>query len=82
LKSVKEKPEYDFLVNTGVYIMEPGVLKDIPRNKFYDATDLIKEYISKKKKIGVYPISEKSWLDMGQWEEYQKNIKVFESRVK
>jgi hypothetical protein len=26
-------------------------------------------------KIGVFPISEESWIDVGQWEEYQKAIK-------
>jgi len=80
LKSIKEKPEYDFLVNTGSYILEPDVLRDIPRNKIYHATDLITAYIEKGKKIGVYPVSEKSWLDMGQWEEYQKNLKKFEAK--
>jgi len=78
LRRIKEKPEYDFLVNTGSYIMEPSVLKAIPKNKCYHATDLIGDYIARKKKIGVYPVSEKSWLDVGQWEEYHKNLKNFE----
>jgi dTDP-glucose pyrophosphorylase len=53
------------------------VINDIPKNKVYNITDLINDYLVKGKEIGVYPISEKSWLDMGQLEEYQKSIKIF-----
>jgi len=80
LKKIREKPEYDFLVNTGMYVLEPQVLKDIPENKFYHITDLINDYRKKGKKIGVYPISEKSWLDIGQLEELQEIVKRFEMK--
>lgn len=76
LKTIKEKPEYDFLVNTGMYILNPDILQFIPKNKSFDMTDLIKRLKEKKKRIGVYPISEKSWIDVGQWEEYRKAINV------
>ncbi|MGF7059791.1 nucleotidyltransferase family protein [Brassicibacter mesophilus] len=69
VKQMDEKPEYDYLVNTGMYILEPEVLNDIPEDKFYHITDLVNTYISKGDKIGVYPISEGSWLDMGQFKE-------------
>ena len=77
LKGIKEKPEYDFLANTGMYVLESETLRDIPKNKFYHITDLINDYMKKGEKIGVYPISEKSWLDMGQWEELQNMLKKF-----
>ena len=71
VQKMTEKPEYDFLVNTGMYILEPEVLEDIPEDTFYHITDLINEYIDKGDKIGVYPISEGSWLDMGQFKEME-----------
>ncbi|MDD5679944.1 MAG: sugar phosphate nucleotidyltransferase [Candidatus Omnitrophica bacterium] len=74
LKKIDEKPEYDFLVNTGMYLMEKKVLKYIPSQKIFHATDLIKEVKKHNGRIGVYPISEKSWLDIGQWEEYKKVV--------
>ncbi|MDD5530151.1 MAG: nucleotidyltransferase family protein [bacterium] len=77
LKSIEEKPEYNFLVNTGMYILEPEILKDIPDNKFYNITDLICSYNQAGKKIGVYPISEKAWLDIGEWGELQETLKRF-----
>ena len=27
--------------------------------------------------VGAYPVSEKSWLDVGQWESYQKTARGF-----
>ena len=76
LKNIKEKPEYDFLVNTGMYILNPDILQFIPKYKSFDMTDLIKCLKEKKKKIGVYPISEKLWIDIGQWEEYRKAVSM------
>lgn len=80
LEDIQEKPEYDFLAITGLYVLEPAVLQDIPKNKAYDMTDLIKDYIRKGKKIGVYPLSEKSWFDMGQLEGLQDMLGKFAER--
>lgn len=66
LVGISEKPGYDHLVSTGMYVMEPGVLDDIPRDHFYHITDLLNDYIARGVKVGVYPVSEKSWMDMGQ----------------
>ena len=71
LTAIKEKPEFDFLVNTGMYLMKPNVLKFIPKNVFCNMTDLINDLISNNMSIGVFPISEKSYIDVGQWEEYK-----------
>lgn len=69
-----EKPEYDFLVNTGMYILEPETLNDIPENTFYHITELISYYIEKGEKIGIYPVSDKEWLDMGQFKEMENML--------
>ena len=52
-----------------MYVLEPGVLDDIPRDCFYHITDLINDYIARGVKVGVYPVSERSWMDMGQLDE-------------
>lgn len=77
LKNIREKPEYDFLVNTGMYILDAKVLEDIPNGRFYNITDLINDYLEKGKKVGVYPVSEKSWLDIGQFEALQETLGKF-----
>ena len=77
LFKIKEKPEYDFLVNTGLYIMNPDILSYIPDNTYFDMTDLINAIKQEKHTIGIYPVSEKSWIDVGQWEEYSNASKLF-----
>ena len=72
ISSTKEKPEYNFLVNTGMYILEPDVLEDIPENEFYHITYLIDKYIEEGKKVGTYPITENCWLDMGEFKEMER----------
>jgi len=78
LKSITEKPQYDFLVNTGMYILNPEVLKHIPENEFFHITHLMEKLKKEGLKIGVYPVSEKSYIDVGQWSEYKNAMKMLE----
>ncbi len=68
---LKEKPEFSFLVNTGVYIIEPEVLDEIDEGEFIHLPDLAQRLVNKGKNVGVFPISEKEWLDMGQFAEME-----------
>lgn len=77
LKSINEKPSYNFLVNTGMYIVDSSVLSLIPKGQFYHITNLISDAKIKGHKIGVFPISEKSWIDIGEWEKYKKVLEHF-----
>ena len=74
LSHINEKPRYDFLINTGLYILNPDVLKLIPENKFYHITHLIEEAKNRGKKVGVFPIDDDAWIDVGQWTEYKQAI--------
>lgn len=71
LESITEKPEYSFLTNTAMYIVEPVVLKDIKKQKI-DFPEIIKIQQKKGRKIGVYSVDENDWLDMGQMSELEK----------
>lgn len=73
-----EKPDYDYLVNTGFYILEPETLNDIPKDTFFHITDLINKYIEEGKKVGTYPITENSWLDMGEMKEMDRMLERLE----
>jgi dTDP-glucose pyrophosphorylase/CBS domain-containing protein len=73
LTKIIEKPFQEALINTGLYIMNPKVLNLIPSNKKYDLTHFLKDAKAKKKQIGVYPVSEDSWIDVGEWDEYKKS---------
>lgn len=77
IKSMEEKPTVSFFTNTGCYIVEPEVLDKIPDNTYIGFPDIIAKYRDKGDKVGVYPISEQSWLDMGQLdtlEDMQKRL--------
>lgn len=69
-----EKPEYSFMINTGVYILNKEVLEFIPKDVMFDMTDLISILIKNKEKVSTYPVNENDYIDIGQWEEYKKSI--------
>jgi len=63
-----------YLINTGLYILNPNILSFIPKNKFYHITHLIENIKNMGKKVGVYPIDDDAWIDIGQWAEYKKAV--------
>ena len=75
LESIEEKPTLSFKINTGLYILEPSLLEDIP-DEFYHITHLMEKLKNEGRRVGVYPISQNDWKDMGDWEEYLRMIKV------
>jgi len=74
LQSLHEKPELTFQINTGMYILEPGLIREIPEGEFYHITFLIDKLIRDGRRVGVYPINDGSWIDIGNWDEYLKYI--------
>lgn len=75
LESIEEKPTLSFKINTGLYILEPSLIDEIP-DEFYHITHLMEKLKSEGRRVGVYPISQNDWKDMGEWNEYLKMIKV------
>tara|TARA_R110002049_G_scaffold190301_1_gene358949 strand:+ start:4328 stop:5395 length:1068 start_codon:yes stop_codon:yes gene_type:complete len=76
LDKLDEKPELVFQINTGMYILEPSVLKYIPENEFFHITHLIELIKENSGRVGVFPIAENSWQDIGNWEDYNKILKI------
>ena len=72
---MKEKPGFSFLVNTGLYMVEPEVIDDIENGEFIHLPDLAQRYLNWGEKVGVFPISEKEWMDMGQFNEMENMMK-------
>lgn len=72
IEKMREKPEFSFFTNTGMYIVEPRVIEEIEENKAIGFPDIIEKYKVAGEKIGVFPISEYSWLDMGQLDEMEE----------
>lgn len=74
LHSIQEKPELTFKINTGMYILEPHLLKEIPSDRVYHITYLIDKLVKEGRRVGVFPVNEGSWIDVGNWDEYTKYI--------
>lgn len=76
LFKINEKPKYDFLINTGLYILNPDIIELIPKDRFFHITHLIQKVKDNGKKVGVFPIADHSWIDIGQWSEYKKALEL------
>ncbi len=74
LKTIQEKPELTFKINTGMYILEPHLLKEIPSDRVYHITYLIDKLVKEGRRVGVFPVNEGSWTDVGNWDEYLKQF--------
>lgn len=79
LSGISEKPCLNYLVNTGMYLVQPEVLDDIEPDVSQGFPDIIEAQRKKGGRIGVYPISEASWMDMGQIEELDAMRRKFEN---
>ena len=75
IKSINEKPNYKFFVNSGIYIFDPKCTRLIPK-KIYDMPQLFKKLIKKKFKVVSFPLGE-YWLDIGRLADFKKANEEF-----
>lgn len=69
--SFKEKPTYTYYSNGGIYIIKRAILENIPKETFYNTTDLMEQIIKDGGKLISYPIRQ-YWLDIGKHEDFKK----------
>jgi dTDP-glucose pyrophosphorylase len=78
LSTISEKPRLDFLINSGVYIVDPAALTLIPRGQPFDAPQLIPLLKQAGRTVVAFPIRE-YWLDVGRLTDFtQANRDVAE----
>jgi len=75
LEELIEKPELTFKINSGMYILEPHLISEIPVGQFFHITHLINKVIMRGGNVGVFPVPSSSWKDIGDWDEYLKCMK-------
>ena len=78
IDKVEEKPEHTFQINTGVYLLNKEVLDYIPSTTYLDMPQLIDTLLQNQKRVLAYPVNEKDYLDVGQWQEYKEVLKIFD----
>lgn len=71
IKKLKEKPTIGYLINAGVYCLNPDLISFIPDDEYFEITDLIDICIKNGGKVGSYEIKD-YWMDIGRMEDYNK----------
>lgn len=77
ITAMVEKPNYSFMTNTGLYVVEPEVIDVIGKNEFVHMPELAQRFIDHGEKVGVFPVQDKEWMDMGQFSELKTMMKEF-----
>lgn len=72
LKEMEEKPKLSYFVNTGMYVINPETIDLIPDDIMFHMTHLVEKVMKNGWKVGTYPISEDSFLDMGEFDEMKR----------
>lgn len=72
IEEMKEKPEFTFITNTGMYIVEPEVLDYIEDDTPVGFPDVVEKLRQMGKKVAAYPVKENEWYDMGQLPELER----------
>lgn len=72
LDELQEKPTLSYFINTGMYIVNSELLDFVPDNTIYHMTDLVRDCMDKGLRVGIYPISEEAFLDMGEFKEMKR----------
>ncbi|WP_326511601.1 nucleotidyltransferase family protein [Clostridium intestinale] len=78
LEDTVEKPELTYLINTGMYLLDPKTVDLIPDDEFFDLPSLFSRCKEVGYKVGVYPVSQNAWMDMGQIEEMNDMVRRLE----
>lgn len=76
MTGLMEKPELTYMINTGVYLLNPELIDEIPEGQFFHITHLMEKVKARGGRVGCFPVGVGSWKDMGEWPEYLKMIKV------
>jgi len=69
VRRLSEKPQVGFLVNAGIYLLEPTVFQLMPNGQHFNMTDLIQWLLDTDRTMVTFPIRE-YWLDIGQHVDY------------
>lgn len=71
VRCLQEKPKVNFLVNAGIYLLEPSAYQFIPQNQSFNMTDLIQRMLDAGKPVVSFPVFEQ-WIDIGGHAEYNQ----------
>ncbi|MGE3991814.1 nucleotidyltransferase family protein [Pseudorhodoplanes sp.] len=71
LLSIAEKPTLDFLINRGIYVLDPSALDHVPHQRDFPITDLFEALLAARKNVGVFNFDD-PWIDVGHFEDLRR----------
>lgn len=71
LESIEEKPKHHFFINAGIYVLEPSIIKYIPKNQYLDMPTFLSSLKVEGSQITTFPLREK-WIDIGLPKDYDR----------
>ena len=76
IKGLIEKPLHSVFVNAGIYMLQPEVVRNIPKDTYFDMTDVFADNLKKKRKNVAFPIRE-YWMDVGRLDDFERAKEEF-----
>jgi len=80
VKSLIEKPKYNYNISAGIYVIDPCVVSYIPKNKFYDMPELVKTVIETGRDVAWFEVLD-YWVDLGRVEDLERANSDYDFRV-
>ena len=71
LLSIAEKPTVDFLINRGIYVLDPETLDHVPKQRDFPITELFEALLAAKKNVGVFNFDD-PWIDVGHFDDLRR----------
>lgn len=71
ITGMREKPEFNYFANAGVYILKRSLLRRMPADTYVDAPDFLLSAIADGLKVTYFPIVG-TWIDIGTPEQYAR----------
>ena len=75
---IEEKPTVRNFVAAGIYYISSEIQSLVSREKSLDMPSLLNQSRELGMKIGIFPISDDCWSDVGQWSQYNDFLKNYE----
>jgi dTDP-glucose pyrophosphorylase len=76
LVQIHEKPLIHYLINAGIYVLNPEVPAYVPKGQYFPIIGLFDRLLEAKKLIGAYVLNE-DWIDIGVHNELQRANGIF-----
>ncbi|HEY1259697.1 MAG TPA: nucleotidyltransferase family protein [Stellaceae bacterium] len=68
---IAEKPVQRFLINAGIYVLNPEIISMVAAPEPLDMTTLFQRVIDSKAETAVFPIRE-YWIDIGRMDDFER----------